>query len=267
MKGNTQTYRKLSELVNDALLDNGLGMQHEFQFMRWGMKYAEELHFDHLRDIRTVRLNMQPWKAVELPSDCVDWVAVGVQYGSDIATFVNEKNIALEFDLDPDTQQQLPNAEPTYNVDESRLPELADGVFPFLNLSALGEDTGKLFGLTVKDNGLGYVTENTNKDVNELQFRGNWVKTSNPVYLMYISNLWDPQAETLINPMMAEYIVSGVNKEYTSRAKNVSGFAKQAAKEEFDRQYNRILDLKWELSVDDILEYIKSQYRMTPKIT
>lgn len=265
MKGNKATYRPLGELVEDALTDNGLGMQHRFQFFRWAQKYAEELHFDHLRDIKTVRLNMQPWKAVELPSDCVDWVAVGLQYGSDIAVFVNDHKIALEFDLG-NTNQQLPNADPTYLLDESRMPEVSDSIFPFLNLSALGEDAGKIFGLVVKDNGLGYVTENTNKDVNELQFKGSYIDTTNQVYLQYVSNLWDPKEETLIHPIMAEYIVSGINKEYSARAKNMTGFDKQMAVEEFNRQYLRVLDHSWQYTVDDILEYFKSQYRMGPKI-
>jgi hypothetical protein len=266
MKGNTKTYRKLIEIVNDALSDYQLGQQHQFQFLRWGMKYAEELHFDHLRDIRTVRLNMQPWKAVELPSDCVDWVAVGLQYGSDIAVFANEKNIALEFDLDPTTNQQLPNSEPSYLLDESRMPEVSDAVFPFLNLSALGEDAGNKFGLMVKDNGLGYVTENTNKDVNELQFKGSNIKTDSQVYLMYISNLWDPSEETLIHPEMAEYIVAGISKEYVQRKATISGIEKQMTKDEFDRQYLKVLDRTWELTVADVIEYVKQSYRMTPKI-
>lgn len=266
MKGHRNTYRTLTEIVNDALSDNELGQHQQFRFMRWGMKYAEEVHFDHLRDIRTVRLNMQPWKAVELPKDCVDWVAVGLQYGSDIAMFTNDKNIALEFDLDTTNGQQLPNSEPNYNLEQSQVLEDGSAFIPFLNISSLGEDTGRLFGLQVKDNSLGYFTENTNKDVSELQFKGNLINTANHVYLMYISNIWDPEEETLIHPMMAEYIVAGINKEYTSRKTNLSSFEKDAAADEFTRQFYRLQDNKWELSVADVLEYFKVGYRMGPKI-
>lgn len=271
MTGNKLTWRPLMEIINDALTDCQGGMHRQFQFLRWGQKYAEELSFDFSRDIRTVKLNFKPWKSIELPVDCIDWVLVGIQDGEDVKTFVKDDYIPLIFQQDATKNNQfLPNQPPSYSSDLTQLPTQADYMFPYLNLTSLGEDPGKLFGLVVKDNGLGYFTENRNKDVSELQFSGRDIDLTKPVYLMYVSNIWDPKKETLIHPYQAEYIVAGTLKEYEKSrlsAGNGNGLAFKAASDEFDRQTLKIIDRRWDLRVEDIYEHLfKRGYQMTPKI-
>ncbi len=264
MKGNQKTYRKLSEIVNDALDDVAAGMHWQYRFTRWGMKYAEELHFDTLRDIRTVLVNFKPWKAIELPDDCVDWCFVGIQNGEDIMTYINDPHTALEFAKD-EANELLPNQVPTYFGDHSMNPGNGDYMYPYMNLTPTGEDPGKLFGLRVKYNGLGYFTENSNKDINELQFKGPDIDVTQQVYLTYISNIWDPKEETLIHPMLAEYIVAGILKEYYKHKPGL-GFQVSEANAEFDRQYWKVIDRNWDLRVEDVYEYFKYRYQLTPRI-
>jgi len=270
MRGSKLTYRPLMEIVNDALNDVGETMHRQFQFLRWAEKYAEEIHFDFNKDIRTIRVNWKPWLAIQLPDDAIDWISVGIENGSDVMTFVKDDNIALYFDKDPNNNnQKLPNPQPTYMQDITQLPTQADYMFPYLNLTPLGEDPGKLYGLVVKDNGLGYFTENRNKDVSELQFAGTFlnINLQKPVYLMYLSNIWDPKKETLIHPFQAEYIVAGILKEYYHHSKTASVSQKEDSKEEFRRQTLKIMDRNWDLRLEDIYQWLFYQgYQMTPKI-
>lgn len=260
MKGHIDIYRPLLEVVNDALWDCQLSQHEQGRFLRFGQKYAEECHFDHLRDIRSVEVNLTPWKAIELPVDAVDWVAVGIQNGNDVMTFINDKKQALLFDKVNGVKQPL--ADPSYASNLSDIPIEAGFTFPFLNYSM---GAGKIFGLRVHDNGLGYVTENRNKDSNELQFKFTLPSTVGPIYLTYISNLWDPKEETLIHPYFAEYIVAGIKREYYGHRPG-EGQLLDFAQKEFDRQYLKLLDRSWDLTVEDVLEMIKNQWTMTPKI-
>lgn len=264
MKGNKETYRCLIEVVNDALSDVGESQHKQYQFLRWGMKYCEEQYVDFNPDIRTINVNLKPWKAIELPSDCLEWCAFGIQNGNDVMTFVNDRKMALQFTENAKGVQQ-PNLDPSYYPNLFALPTMSDFSFPFLNYNYVGEDRGKIFGLRVKDNGLGYFSENKNKDSNEIQFRFSCPSTVGPIYLMYLSNLWDPKEETLIHPFFAEYIVAGIKREYYGHRPG-EGQLLDFAEKEFDRQYLKLLDRKWEFSVESILEYIKSSWTMTPKI-
>lgn len=266
MKGNQQVYRPLSEIVSEALLDSGDGVHWFERYMRWSIKYAEEIFSDGwCPQIKTVELSVLPWKAIALPADCYDYIAVGVRNGSDVMTFVHDRTIATVFDKDANGLQQA-NGTPEYLDDYVEDPVVSDTVVPFYNLTnsltPLGENPGKLFGLLVKDNGLGYFTENKNKDVSELQFKFN-VVAGTKVYLMYITSGFSPDGETMIHPDYAEYIVQGIHRERQSKSRDKSGLA--WTEQEFQRQYYRMLDKKWIYSTEDIVEYLKSGYSLTTK--
>lgn len=265
MKGHKDTYRKLSEIINDALDDVQGGMHWQYRFTRWGMKYAEEIHFDFAKDLRVVEVNFKPWKAIELPADCVNWVLVGIQNGEDVMVYTKDDKIAQMFQKDTTTGQLLPNAQPNYGVDGMQ-PFEGDFLWPFVNMTPLGEDPGRMFGLRYKYNGLGYFTENVNKDVNELQFSGPDIDTNQKVYLMYISSLWNAEAEALIHPFHAEYIVAGIHREYYRHKPSTTGIEKEQAEAEFTRQYYKVIDKTWDLTVDDVYEFLKARYQLTPRI-
>ena len=266
MKGNATQYRPLSEIVSEALLDSGEGSQWFERYLRWAIKYAEEIFDDGwVPQVKTVELSTTLWKAIQLPADCIDWVLVGIRNGHDVMTFVHDRTIATVFDKDADGVQE-PNVEPEYLDGYVPDPTLSDYVVPFYNLannfSVLGENPGKLSGLLVKDNGLGYFTENKNKDVSEIQFRFN-IAAGTKVYLMYITSGFSVEGETMIHPYYAEYIVQGIHRERQSKSRDKSGLA--WTEQEFTRQYYRMLDKKWEYSTEDITSYIMSGYSSTPK--
>lgn len=265
MKGNAAVYRPLTEIVDEALLDNGYGIHWKERAMRFAIKYAEELFQDGwVPAFLTKEVDIKPWKAIELPEDCVDWVAVGIRNGHDVMTFVKDRTIALYHDKVDGAKQA--NSNPNYLDDFVTDMELSDSVAPFINytsnLSPLGENPGRLFGLLVKDNGLGYVTENVNKDVSELQFKFN-VVAGTKIYLTYETSGFSPEGETMIHPYYAEYIVEGILFKIARASRNKGDL--QVASNELNRQYIRMLDKKWQWSTEDITEYLKSAYGTYPK--
>lgn len=262
MKGHESIYRPLSEIVSEALLDSGDGAHWFERYLRWGIKYAEEIFSDWCPQVKTVEVPFTMWKAIQLPADCHDWILVGVQNGHDVMTFVHDRTIATVFTKDENGVKEA-NGTPDYNDDYTENPECSDYAVPFYNYyNALGEHKGNMFGLLVKDNGLGYFTENKNKDVSELQCRFN-LRAGTKAYLMYITTGFSPTGETMIHPDYAEYIVQGIHRERQSKSRDKSGLA--WTEKEFERQYYRILDKKWEYSTADITEYLMSGYSSTPK--
>lgn len=265
MKGVITIYRPLSEIVSEALLDSGEGAHWFERYSRWAIKYAEEIFSDWCPQVKTVELSITPWKSIQLPADCYDYIQVGVRNGHDVMTFVHDRTIATVFDKD-ENGQKVANSQPNYLDDFLPDPTLSDTIVPFFNLTntltPLGENPGKLFGLLVKDNGLGYFTENKNKDVSELQFKFK-VASGTKVYLMYITSGFSPDGETMIHPDYAEYIVQGIHRERQSKSRDKSGLA--WTEREFERQRLRMLDKKWEYSTEDITEYLKSGYSLTTK--
>jgi hypothetical protein len=150
------------------------------------------------------------------------------------------------------------------DTDLDELPVEETSVIPFFNYTHLGEDPGRLFGLKLKDNGLGYFTENRNKDSCEIQFKGK-IPTDTKIYLQYLTNGMNACGETMVHPYFYEYIVSGVHVERIRHGGRTEAWRLADAKEEFDRQYLLTLDYTWEWSVEDIVELMKSGYGLYPK--
>lgn len=264
MKGNSKTYRPLTELVNEALMDAGLGNEWKERHVRWAIKYAEEIFDDWNPQVKTVELEITPYKAIQLPVDAIDWILVGVRNGHDVMTFVHDRTIATVFDKD-ENGAKVANSEPDYQDGFNSSPVVSDDTVPyygFNNFNALGENTGQLFGNLVKDNGLGYFTENKNKDVSEIQFKFN-IAAGSKAYLMYIVSGLSVEGETMIHPDYAEYIIQGMHRERQSKSRDKSGLA--WTEMEFNRQRLRMLDKKWIYSTEDITSYIMSGYSSTPK--
>lgn len=265
MKGNPKTYRSINELVDSSLLMNQESAVKREQVREFALKYFDEVHFKHGTDIKTVQLNLKPWKAIQLPDDCVDWVCFGIQCGEEIKTFVNAPYApAMLFTND---SEGVPQANQTCDYSTCSLSDLpVDGsrVIPYFNVSPLGEDPGRLFGLMVKDNGLGYFSENKNKDVAEIQFKGD-INLDTVIYVQYITSGINPSGETLVHPYFAQFIIAGVDVERIRRGGRTEAWRLDDAKEEFDRQFYLVLDYTWEWGVEDIVELLKSGYGMYPK--
>jgi hypothetical protein len=264
MKGNIKTYSTITQCVSEALMDGQESDVKKEQYTRFALKYFHELNFKKGNDIKTVSLNMKPWKAIELPNDCIDWITIGIQCGEDIKTFVKDTyETALLHQTDENGVKVANQPCPDYYPLED-WPVWDDTQVPLFNLTSLGEDPGRLFGLMVKDNGLGYFTENRNKDSCEIQFRGQ-IPSDTKIYLQYLSSGINACGETLVHPYFKEYIIAGIHVERIRHGNKSEMWRLNDAKEELTRQFWLVQDYTWEWSAEDIIEILKSGYGLYPK--
>lgn len=263
MKGNVKTFKSIKQLVAESLMDIQAGDVRREQFTRFALKYFSELNLSRGTDIKTVKLNLKPWGAIELPEDCVDWCSLGIQCGDMIKTFVKDTfNTALLYEKD-ENGVNLPNTPCDSTCDLTTLP-VSDRSVPFYNYSPFGGGTGRLFGLAVHDNGLGYYTENKNKDSCEIQFRGR-IPSTTKIYLQYMSNGINACGETMVHPYYTEYIIAGVHVERCRFGSREEKMMLGDAKDELNRQRLLVMDYVWEWSTEDIMEILNSGYGLYPK--
>src|SRR5258706_50471 len=138
MKGNRQTYQTVEQIVDGVCLDLGEGMQRKEQYLHWALKEMERWKMDGAKEVKTVKLQLTAWKSIELPSDCIDWIKVGVQDGDVIKAFVNKNDIAVIQDTDGDNI-------PIVNEDPQSLPIVDPTLLPipFYNFLYPGNDPGR----------------------------------------------------------------------------------------------------------------------------
>lgn len=264
MKGNKQTYQTVEEIVDGVCLDLGEGMHRKEQYLHWALKEMERWKMDGAKEVKTVKLPLTAWKSIELPSDCIDWIKVGVQDGDVIKAFVNKNDIAIIHDTDGDNI-------PIANDDPQSMPIVDPALIPipFYNFLYPGNDPGRLFGLQVKDNGFGYFTVNRNEDTDEIQFRTKAVNAGDKIYLEYLADGWNPDSQSAIHPYASELVSLGIHYrrlkfDKANGKRSISSDDVKIAKGDYQEEFDRVIFRMWDLSVEDIQETLANDYMMVP---
>ena len=72
-------YVTLREVVNDVLIGMGEDTQHNFlRLFRLGMGGVRELHYDALREVKSLQLTVDSTYRINLPVDYVNYIRIAV---------------------------------------------------------------------------------------------------------------------------------------------------------------------------------------------
>jgi hypothetical protein len=240
----------LDSIIRSALMDIGAGMERYEQFKHWSIEGHRMFFFDHAKEIKTVKLPLTAWKAIELPIDYVDYAMIGVVVDNEIQVFTNDNRISLyhadedPLDGDPDERTATTTEASTYH---------------FYNITSRGEDSGQLYGLTVKDNGVGYFK--MNRERREIQFSPH-VDGDTQIYLEYISDSYDPCETTMVNVYAARLIKLFIHWQRHEFSKSSTGMERERAKDMYDKELFKVQSRLSEITVADVLEAARDGYRL-----
>lgn len=259
MKAHTSQLVSLNEIVDGVLADLGESAHRKEQMLKWALDCFRRYKMDIARDVRETFLDMTAWKSVILPSDCVDWIRLGIKNNESINTLTNARLLTTR---DCACDEDEP-------VEALYTPEAGSEGLQFNALSEFGEDVGKMYGLSVKDNGLGYYTPHPNQRVNEIQLSAS-VPAGTRIYLMYLSSLFDPDITNVVHPYCQDLIAywchySNLKHRRRSGNRNISIVDIRDAKTEFDEELCLVTERRFDLRYEDIMEIIRSGHKMSPK--
>jgi hypothetical protein len=251
----------LDSIIRSALMDLGAGMERYETFRHWAIEGLRDFHFDMAQEIRTVQLSLTAWKAIELPTDFVDWAMLGVVVNNQIQCFTNDERISL-FREDADENGEIdPIVAPVDTTIRDSNPN--DRLWFWNNYNANGEYTGQLFGLTVKFNGVGYFR--MNKERREIQFSPN-IDGNTKIYLEYISDGYNPSEKTVVNIYAAKLIKLYIHWQRTKYSNSATVMAKREAKDDYWNEYSKVQNRLNPITVADVLECARDAYRLVPSL-
>jgi len=244
----------LDSCIRSAIMDIGAGMERYETFKHWAIEGYRQFHFDLAAEVKTTKLELTAWKAVDLPIDFVDWVLIGVVVDNQVRVFTHDDRISIyREDADEDGV-----------IDElvtTTTPSIQESV-PYWfwnNRNSQGQDTGQLYGLTVKDNGVGYFKMNPER--REIQFSPS-VASDTEIYLEYISDGFNPNEQTMVNIYAAKLIKLYIHWMRHEFAKSSNGMEKERAKDMYDRELYKVQNRIQKITVDDVLEAARDGYRL-----
>ena len=251
----TDKWGTISQAVDSWLMDLGEDRSRFEQGLHWCLEGARDWHFDQARQVKTDMVKMTGYKAIKYPKDMVDWVKVGIKSGDRIYTFTRDNSIALHHDCEDGELIDNPPNQDSVFADPELLGEV--GYFFYGNALEL-----PLYGLAVKDNGLGYYSDHPEQK--EIQLATN-LPSSTKIYLEYISDGWDPNKETLLHPYAFKLIklyAHWMNLKYN---RSVPRSHVQEAKQEYWDEHDRVSWRMFPLTVEDVLEVSREAFMSSPQ--
>ena len=198
-----ERYYTATAIVDRCLDDNDLPDHYFEKFLGWLLWNLRELRLSDSQEVKAVKLSMNNTRGVELPKDYVDWVIIGIQVGENIKTLgVNQLMSGLAGE-----DRTLGNPKQFLSFGVNNLPNgintlnyggyyLASGLFSFGG----GIDYKGYFKVFKRDHG------------HIIQFSSLIDKTD--IYLEYISDGFNPNRETLVEPYIVNYLRCATNYEW-----------------------------------------------------
>jgi len=255
--GKQKGFVTLDECIKNALMDTGETMHRYESYRKWALDTYKSFQFDLDAIIKTVVLTLTPWKAVILPDDFVDYVMIGVEFNKQIRLFTNDRRISLNL-----PNNVPPNGSPAPEVGSNSLPDPTDITrFLFYNLDSRFMDTGKLFGLAVKSNGVGEFK--INRERGEIQFNIS-LNSSTPIYMEYISTGINPTEQICVNVYAGKLIELGIHRwrHYFSRSSNMA--EKQLSEKNYWQEFYAVQGRLFPLRAEDVMEVLRDTYHLAP---
>lgn len=256
----------LDSIVRGALMDVGAGLERFETFLHWGLAGYKKFRMDVSQEIKTVELPLTAWKAIELPPDFTDWIMIGVRVNGMVRVFTNDDSIALYFD-DVAPQDGFPDVQKVtdpFTLD----PTQVDPANPFVpqtlyfwGLTSRGEDSGELYGLSVKGNGVGYYKFNSERQ--EIQFSPT-LAANTKIYLEYLSDGYNPTQKTMVHTYAEDAIRLYVHWQRMKFSKSYGVGEVREARADYYAELNRTVTRLNKITVADVLECARDAYKLTP---
>jgi hypothetical protein len=203
---------------------------------------VQDLHFDCLKNVKSVELTLASDNTVTLPTDFVDWCKVG---------FATDQYITVLGQND-----SLSRLEQTATTSD----DAQDLTTFFYNVTnQYGEHKGQVYGIG-NDNPISFkVLPERNKIQLDSRF------TKDTIILEYITDGTTTSTTTLIHPYAAQTIEDYIFWKYKANNRKYNRFDSRIAREEYYDQVRRLRARMNPMTVTDIVRSLRSGFKMSIK--
>ncbi len=256
-------YTTIDQIVRSALTANGEGSLHKYQwYLQFALEGAKDFYMDSSQSVKTIQLEMNDIKQVELPLDFVDWVKVGIVCGKSIKILGVCDSIPILTETDSCGNLK------TYDncncgVNAIPVDYAYYGGYRFLNFTnEFGEILGGIYGI-----GGGYTDKSYFRVVPEqrvMQFSSEINNTL--VYLEYITDGFDPKSETVISPYAEKALRYYIHWQVSMQKNGPSSADARGWEDQYYNEYRKARRRIFDLTPRMILELSRKHFVQSPKI-
>lgn len=247
---------KLDNIVRETLAVRQYPMHWYLNFMVNSIRCVRELNMDVMQNIKSVRLPVNSYNAVQIPSDYVDYVRLGVEKGQFVQPFQPKSSYNRLNNFD-DSGNKIPYGEAT--VYNNSLPYDRE-LFWYSNaFNDKGEFRGRVFNNTPAYRNSFEVF----RERNEIQLDS--AVSVDEVVLDYISDGLECGADTCVHPYALSTIQAYIIWQMKEHSRSYNRQESELAKAEYHNQFRVLRGRMNPIDINDIIRSLRSAYTATIK--
>ncbi len=262
-----QTVDTIDTIAREVAFEKGESLERLELYIHYGKEAYRDFKFDMAKEIKTVRLEMTPWKSLKLPDDCLDLVKVGVVVRGQILTFTHDQYLPMDRQkCDKSIDTVLPSGrQGSFLPITGPTAFFASGSYVYYSnyYNEYGEFKGRLYGLAGNDNGLGYYRWDREKK--EVHLNVNSSLETAQFIVEYIGNCDNPTEATVVNPLAKKMIKFYIDWRLAERDPNVPGNRAARLEDVYWNEFRRVVSRMSDVDIGDIIEASRQYYMMTPR--
>lgn len=251
-------YSKLDFIVRGFLFNKGYTMHRYAQCLKYASDCLRELAMDDLKIINNAVLSLNSYSAVAIPSDCIDWIGVGVQNGQYVKPLTKVDGFNRNYNYDASGN---PKAYPQLSEGVS---DLAYFGVPYLTFyvnsyNSRGENIGGLYGF--RTDGAPFIYQPI-KERNEIQFDP--ALGYSRVVLTYISDGRSNSAASMVDTYAEKTIEDYMDWQLHEHNRSVSAGEKQRKFDMYVGTRTVLRARENDLTTEDIMALFRNNYNASP---
>lgn len=254
-------YVTLDYVVKNAMLPLEQNNMRGYQtLMQYAIRGFRELKLFSSQSAKIAYCEMLPNKSINLPSDYVKYVKIGICRGGRVLLLSVDNSICLGSKVD-----NCGNPLPVVLDQFDGLSTADAGLFgigwPFLDHYRNGQWVGGLYGVGAGFNGLGYFREDFS--TNTIQFSSE--VPSQTIILEYISDGLNPDGTAAIPVQYLECLLAWIHWKRLEFKKGVSQSDIREQERKYIVQFNKLRHFNQMFTVQEYLDSMRNTVYQTPK--
>ena len=237
----------LDEVIRSLIIETGKSSENDYQrFIQLGVQGLKELNFDILKNIKSVKLNVDSSLSVSLPADYVGYTKIGIH---------KDDNRVHVLGLD---NKRYLGTDAATNIEST-----SDDYYIFRNFMFKGVE-GEMYGIGGGNNGNGLYKEDRNN--NRILFKS--LAQGDQIVLEYISDgiTGLDGDEIKVHPYAEEALRSYIFWKSVQRKRGIPQFEKESARRDFYNEKRLARARLSKFTIDEAYQTSRRGFKQSPKI-
>ena len=251
---------KMAAIVDQVCIDLDLPVNKFFnKFLSWGLFGLVDLKMDAANDVITELLPISDVNTVTLPENYVDWVKIGIPYGQYVKVLAVNDELSTQ-------DRTLGSPEFSKTAGPGWLPNGIDisNYIPY-SFSNFGGSSLMGYGGALPQQGHYKIVARPGMNYEILLDAG---IDAEELYVEYIGLGINPCGETILNPMLGEYVRARIHHEYekfkSPAQRSEAAIARTGTY--LWEQEQKVRGRTNKLTPADVLTILRKNYRLSNKI-